>query len=111
LNAAQIRRCLDGLFTGYMKRPALPSLDPAHPELAKAITQNDRTPFDKALAIESNLAPRFTTTLNLAGTGRSTRPHFLSKLARAIENTFCFGNDHHVRTARSSFVKSMASPG
>ncbi len=56
----------------------LPRLDPRIPELAKEITKNARTPFDKALAIESYLRNRFTYTLNLAGKpGDDPLAHFL----------------------------------
>jgi transglutaminase-like putative cysteine protease len=56
----------------------LPRLDPRIPELAKEITKNARTPFDKALAIESYLRNRFSYTLNLAGKpGDDPLAHFL----------------------------------
>jgi hypothetical protein len=56
----------------------LPHLDPRIPEFAKEITKNARTPFDKALAIESYLRIRFTYTLNLTGKpGNDPLAHFL----------------------------------
>jgi protein-glutamine gamma-glutamyltransferase len=56
----------------------LPHLDPRIPEFAKEITKNARTPFDKALAIESYLRVRFTYTLNLTGKpGNDPLAHFL----------------------------------
>src|SRR4029077_17868655 len=60
----------------YLQLP--PGLDPRIPELAKQITKNDRTPFDKSLAIEGFLSNRFTYTLNLTGnTGDDPLAHFL----------------------------------
>jgi transglutaminase-like putative cysteine protease len=56
----------------------IPPLDPRIPEFAKEITKNARTPFDKAVAIESYLRNRFTYTLNLAGKpGDDPLAHFL----------------------------------
>jgi hypothetical protein len=56
----------------------LPPLDPRIPELAKQITKDAPTPFDKAQAIESYLRNRFTYTLNLAGRpGDDPLAHFL----------------------------------
>ena len=56
----------------------LPLLDPRIPELAQQITKNARTPFDKALAMESYLRTRFAYTLNLTGKpGADPLAHFL----------------------------------
>ncbi|HEV1995327.1 MAG TPA: DUF3488 and transglutaminase-like domain-containing protein [Candidatus Acidoferrum sp.] len=56
----------------------LPPLDPRIPELAKQIVKNARTPFDKALVIESYLRNRYTYTLNLTGKpGDDPLAHFL----------------------------------
>jgi transglutaminase-like putative cysteine protease len=56
----------------------IPPLDPRIPELARQITKNAKTPFDKALVIESYLRDRFTYTLNLAGKpGDDPLAHFL----------------------------------
>jgi transglutaminase-like putative cysteine protease len=56
----------------------LPHLDPRIPEFAKEITKSARTPFDKALAIESYLRIRFAYTLNLTGKpGADPLAHFL----------------------------------
>ena len=56
----------------------LPPLDPRIPELAQQITKNARTPFDKALAMESYLRNRFAYTLNLTGKpGADPLAHFL----------------------------------
>jgi len=56
----------------------LPEMDPRIPELARQITKNARTPFDKAITIESYLRSRFTYTLNLTGKpGDDPLAHFL----------------------------------
>ncbi len=56
----------------------LPPLDPRIPELAKQIVKNARTPFDKALVIESYLRNRYSYTLNLTGKpGDDPLAHFL----------------------------------
>lgn len=60
----------------YVQLPR--KLDPRIPELAKQITKNAQTPFDKALAVESYLRNRFTYTLNLTGKpGADPLAHFL----------------------------------
>jgi transglutaminase-like putative cysteine protease len=60
----------------YLQLPQ--KLDPRIPELAKQITRDAQTPFDKALAIESYLRNRFTYTLNLTGKlGDDPLAHFL----------------------------------
>src|SRR6267143_354480 len=79
LNAAKLRAASTDyspdITETYLQ---LPPLDPRIPELAKEITKNVRTPFDKALAIESYLHNRFTYTLNLAGKpGDDPLAHFL----------------------------------
>jgi transglutaminase-like putative cysteine protease len=56
----------------------IPRLDPRIPELARQITKNAKTPFDKALVMESFLRDRFTYTLNLTGKpGDDPLAHFL----------------------------------
>jgi hypothetical protein len=56
----------------------LPPLDARIPALAKEITARGRTPFDKALMIESYLRSRFSYTLSLTGKpGDDPLPHFL----------------------------------
>jgi hypothetical protein len=56
----------------------LPPLDPRIPELARQITKNARTPYDKALTMESYLRSRFAYTLNLTGKpGADPLAHFL----------------------------------
>jgi transglutaminase-like putative cysteine protease len=56
----------------------LPQLDARIPALARQITKNGRTSFDKALLIESYLRNRFSYTLNLTGTpGDDPLAHFL----------------------------------
>jgi len=79
LNAAKLRAASTDypgdITETYLQ---LPPLDPRIPELAKQITKNARTPFDKALAIESYLHNRFTYTLNLTGKpGDDPLAHFL----------------------------------
>lgn len=56
----------------------IPHLDPRIPELARQITKNAKTNFDKALVMESFLRDRFTYTLNLTGKpGDDPLAHFL----------------------------------
>ncbi|PYU65167.1 MAG: hypothetical protein DMG49_24895 [Acidobacteria bacterium] len=79
LNAAKLRAASTD-YSPYITETylQLPPLDPRIPELAKQITKNVRTPFDKALAIESYLRNRFTYTLNLIGRpGDDPLAHFL----------------------------------
>jgi transglutaminase-like putative cysteine protease len=79
LNAAKLRAA----STEYSPDIAgtylqLPALDPRIPELAKQITKNAGTPFDKALTIETYLRSRYTYTLNLTGKpGDDPLAHFL----------------------------------
>jgi transglutaminase-like putative cysteine protease len=80
LNAASLRAAsteYSGAITStYLQLPS--DLDSRIPELAKQITKNARTPFDKALTIESYLRNRFTYTLNLTGKpGSDPLAHFL----------------------------------
>jgi hypothetical protein len=69
LNAAKLRAApteySGDIASAYLQLPR--KLDPRIPELAKLITRDAQTPFDKALAIESYLRNRFTYTLNLTG--------------------------------------------
>jgi len=79
LNAAKLRAASTEYspdITGtYLQ---LPTLDPRIPELAKQVTKYAKTPFDKALAIESFLRNRYTYTLNLTGRpGDDPLAHFL----------------------------------
>jgi hypothetical protein len=56
----------------------LPVLDARIPELARGVAAKARTPYDKAVAIESFLRSRFTYTLELTGKpGDDPLPHFL----------------------------------
>jgi protein-glutamine gamma-glutamyltransferase len=56
----------------------VPQLDPRIPALAREITKNAATPFDKAIRIESYLRDRFTYSLNLTGKpGDDPLAHFL----------------------------------
>jgi len=60
----------------YLQLP--PELDRRIPELAREITKNAKTPFDKALRIEVYLRTRFAYTLNLTGKpGQDPLAHFL----------------------------------
>jgi len=60
----------------YLQLPD--ALDRRIPELARQATKFSRTPFDKALAIESFLRNRYTYTLNLTGKpGEDPLAHFL----------------------------------
>src|SRR6266404_4195469 len=60
----------------YLQLPF--ALDPRVTELARQTTKNARTPFDKALAIETFLRTRYTYTLNLTGKpGDDPLAHFL----------------------------------
>ena len=53
-------------------------LDRRIPELAREITKNAKTPFDKALRIETHLRTRFAYSLNLTGKpGQDPLAHFL----------------------------------
>jgi hypothetical protein len=79
LNASKLRAASTDyspdIIATYLQ---LPQVDPRIPELAKQITQNARTPFDKALMIESYLRDRFTYTLTLTGRpGDDPLAHFL----------------------------------
>jgi transglutaminase-like putative cysteine protease len=80
LNASKLRAAsMDyspDVVETYLQLPA--QLDPRIPELAKQITRNAKTPFDKALMIESYLRDRFTYTLTLTGQpGDDPLAHFL----------------------------------
>ena len=60
----------------YLQLPA--GLDRRIPDLAREITKNAQTPFDKALGIETYLRTRFGYTLNLTGKpGQDPLAHFL----------------------------------
>lgn len=60
----------------YLQLPR--NLDVRIPELAREITKNAKTPFDKAIRIENYLRSRYGYTLNLTGTpGRDPLAHFL----------------------------------
>jgi transglutaminase-like putative cysteine protease len=65
----------DDIASTYLQ---LPHLDPRIPELARQITANGRTPYDKAQLLEGYLRARFTYTLNLTGSpGGDPLAHFL----------------------------------
>jgi transglutaminase-like putative cysteine protease len=80
MNAASLRAASteysDNIVSTYLQLPR--ELDRRIPELAKQITKGARTPFDKALMIESYLHNKFTYTLNLTGRpGDDPLAHFL----------------------------------
>jgi len=80
LNAAKLRAASteysSNIVPTYLQLPT--ELDPRIPELARQITKNARTPFDKAVTIESYLRNAFTYTLNLTGKpGDDPLAHFL----------------------------------
>jgi transglutaminase-like putative cysteine protease len=75
LRAASTKYSSD-ITSTYLQLPV--ALDPRIPELARQATKYARTPFDKALAIESFLRGRYTYTLNLTGKpGEDALAHFL----------------------------------
>src|SRR5215469_12945652 len=64
------------IISTYLQLPD--RLDRRIPELAREITKNAQTPFDKALRIETYLRTRFAYTLNLTGKpGQDPLAHFL----------------------------------
>ena len=78
-NAAKLRTAEAGypeeITSAYLQ---IPELDPRIPELAREITKDAPTPFDKAVAIESYLRNQFGYTLNLTGRpGDDPLAHFL----------------------------------
>jgi transglutaminase-like putative cysteine protease len=80
MNAASLRAASteysDNIVSTYLQLPR--ELDRRIPELAQQITKGARTPFDKALMIESYLRNKFTYTLNLTGKpGDDPLAHFL----------------------------------
>jgi len=80
MNAAKLRAASTEypgkIISTYLQLPA--ALDPRIPQLAREITKNAATPFDKAVAIEYHLRNRFTYTLNLTGKpGDDPLAHFL----------------------------------
>src|SRR5258707_2577020 len=79
INAAKLRSAPDQyseeLRTQYLQ---LPTLDPRIAELAKSITTQARTPYDKAIVIENHLRSHYSYTLNLTGKpGDDPLAHFL----------------------------------
>ena len=65
----------DDITSTYLQ---LPGLDPRIPVLARQVTANARTPYDKAQALETYLRTKFTYTLNLSGKpGDDPLAHFL----------------------------------
>lgn len=80
MNAAKLRTASADysrdITDTYLQLPA--QLDARIPILAREITKNAKTPFDKALVMESFLRDRFTYTLNLTGKpGDDPLAHFL----------------------------------
>ena len=80
MNAANLRaapkKYPEEIASTYLQIPA--KLDPRIPQFALEITKNAKTPFDKAIAIESFLRTRFGYTLNLSRTpGEDPLANFL----------------------------------
>jgi protein-glutamine gamma-glutamyltransferase len=85
----------------YLQLPA--GLDPRIPELAREITKNAQTPFDKALRIESYLRTRYGYTLNLTGKpGADPLAHFLFE-TRA-------GHCEYFASAMAIMVRTLGIP-
>ncbi len=81
----------------------LPELDPRIPKLAREITKNAQTPFEKALAIESYLRTHYAYTLNLAGKpGDDPLAHFLFE-TRA-------GHCEYFASAMAIMVRTLGIP-
>jgi len=79
INATRLRNAPDQ-YTDEMRAQylQLPVLDPRIAALAKALTAQARTPYDKAMAIENHLRGRYSYTLNLTGKpGDDPLAHFL----------------------------------
>ncbi len=79
LNAVKLRAAAteypEEIRSEYLQ---LPVLDSRIPELARGVAAKARTPYDKAVAIETFLRSRFTYTLELTGKpGDDPLPHFL----------------------------------
>jgi transglutaminase-like putative cysteine protease len=105
LNAAKLRAASTDyaadITSTYVQLP--PRLDPRIQELAAQITQNSKTPFDKALAVESYLRSRFSYTLNLTGKpGEDPLAHFLF-VARA-------GHCEYFATAMTIMLRTLGIP-
>jgi transglutaminase-like putative cysteine protease len=85
----------------YLQLPA--GLDRRIPELAREITKNAQTPFDKALRIESYLRTRYAYTLNLTGKpGQDPLAHFLFE-TRA-------GHCEYFASAMAVMVRTLGIP-
>lgn len=81
----------------------VPPLDPRIPNLAKQITANAKTPYDKAAAIEAYLRGRYSYTLNLTGKpGDDPLPHFLFE-TRA-------GHCEYFASAMAILVRTLGIP-
>jgi len=79
MNATKLRaaptRYPEEITATYLQ---LPRIDPRIPVYARQITRNAKSPFDKAIAIESFLRTQFGYTLNLSGKpGEDPLAHFL----------------------------------
>jgi hypothetical protein len=85
----------------YLQLPG--ALDPRVPELARQITKNAQTPFDKVMRIESYLRTRYAYTLNLTGKpGHDPLAHFLFE-ARA-------GHCEYFASAMAIMVRTLGIP-
>ena len=91
----------NSITTTYLQLPA--RLDPRIPELAREVTKNSPTPFDKALRIESYLRTSYAYTLNLtAKPGRDPLAHFLFE-ARA-------GHCEYFASAMAIMLRTLGVP-
>lgn len=104
-DAAKLRAAGTGYSTGitstYLQLPA--RLDRRIPELAREITKNSPTPFDKALRIESYLRSSYAYTLNLTGKpGQDPLAHFLFE-ARA-------GHCEYFASAMAIMLRALGIP-
>jgi transglutaminase-like putative cysteine protease len=105
MNAAKLRaapvKYPEEISTTYLQLP--PRLDARIPQFAREITRNAKTPFDKAIAIESHLRTQFGYTLNLSGKpGEDPLAHFLF-VTRA-------GHCEYFASAMAIMLRSLGIP-
>jgi protein-glutamine gamma-glutamyltransferase len=80
-----------------------PLLDPRIPEYARQLTREAKTPFDKAVAIETSLRTQYGYTLNLTGKpGEDALAHFLF-VSRA-------GHCEYFATAMAVLLRTLGIP-
>jgi hypothetical protein len=91
----------NNLASTYLQLPA--QLDPRIPQLAREITKNSPTPFDKAVRMESYLRTSYAYTLNLKGKpGMDPLAHFLFE-ARA-------GHCEYFASAMAIMLRTLGIP-